>query len=59
MISIIFSRIKIVINPFGKYIQMTKKMIELLINGYEYYENERKSRHNEKIWLINQVKVIY
>ena len=22
----------IVINPFGKYIQMTKKMIELLIN---------------------------
>lgn len=30
----------IVINPFGKYIQMTKKMIELLINGYEYYENE-------------------
>ena len=47
------------INPFGKYIQMTKKMIELLINGYEYYENERKSRHNKKIWLINQVKVIY
>ena len=33
----------IVINPFGKYIQMTKKMIELLINGYEYNENERKS----------------
>ena len=32
----------IVINPFGKYIQMTKKMIELLINGYEHYENERK-----------------
>ena len=40
-------------------IQMTKKMIEFLISGYEYYENERKSRHNEKIWLINQVKVIY
>ena len=32
------------INPFGKYIQMTKKMIELLINGYEYYENERKNK---------------
>lgn len=29
-------------------IQMTKKMIEFLISGYEYYENERKSRHNEK-----------
>ena len=43
MISIIFSRIKIVINPFGKYIQM----IELLINGYEYYENERKSKDDE------------
>ena len=25
-------------------IQMTKKMIELLISGYEYYENERKSK---------------
>ena len=23
-------------------IQMTKKMIEFLISGYEYYENERK-----------------
>ena len=31
----------IVINPFGKYIRMTKKMIELLINGYEYYENDK------------------
>ena len=29
------------INPFGKYIQMTKMMIELLINGYEYYENDK------------------
>jgi hypothetical protein len=47
LISIIFSRIKIVINPFGKYIQMTKKMIELLINGYEYYENERKNKDDE------------
>ena len=37
----------IVINPFGKYIQMTKKMIELLINGYEHYENERKSKDDE------------
>ena len=37
----------IVINPFGKYIQMTKKMIELLINGYEYYENERKNKDDE------------
>ena len=37
----------IVINPFGKYIQMTKKMIELLISGYEYYENERKSKDGE------------
>ena len=37
----------IVINPFGKYIQMTKKMIELLINGYEYNENERKSKDDE------------
>ena len=31
----------------AKYIQMTKKMIELLINGYEYYENERKSKDDE------------
>ena len=37
----------IVINPFGKYIQMTKKMIELLINGYEHYENERMSKDDE------------
>ena len=37
----------IVINPFGKYIQMTKKMIELLIYGYEHYENERKSKDDE------------
>ena len=37
----------IVINPFGKYIQMTKKMIELLISRYEYYENERKSKDGE------------
>ena len=37
----------IVINPFGKYIQMTKKMIELLISGYEYYENEKKSKDDE------------
>ena len=37
----------IVINPFGKYIRMTKKMIELLINGYEHYENERKSKDDE------------
>ena len=37
----------IVINPFGKYIQMTKKMIELLINGYEHYENERNSKDDE------------
>ena len=36
------------INPFGKYIQMTKKMIELLINGYEYYENERKNKDDEE-----------
>ena len=28
----------------AKYIQVTKKMIELLINGYEYNENERKSK---------------
>ncbi len=33
----------IVINPFGKYIQMSKKMIELLISGYEHYEMERKA----------------
>ena len=39
--------------------KVVAKMIEFLISGYEYYENERKSRHNEKIWLINQVKVIY
>lgn len=37
----------IVINPFGKHIQMTKKMIELLINGYEHYENERKIKDDE------------
>ena len=37
----------IVINPFGRYIQMTKKMIEFLISGYEHYENERKSTDNE------------
>lgn len=30
-----------------KYIQMAKKMIELLINGYEHYENERKSKDDE------------
>ena len=28
-------------------IQMTKKMIEFLISGYEYYENERKSKDDE------------
>ncbi len=28
-------------------VQMTKKMIELLINGYEYNENERKSKDDE------------
>ena len=42
------------INPFGKYIQMTKKMIELLINGYEYYENERKNKDDE-----NKLKVTW
>ena len=39
----------IVINPFGKYIQITKKMIELLISGYEYYEKEREEREDGKI----------
>ena len=39
----------IVINPFGKYIQMTKKMIELLISGYEYYEKEREEKEDGKI----------
>ena len=42
------------INPFGKYIQMTKKMIELLINGYEYYENERKNK--DEIFARNMKK---
>lgn len=32
----------IVINPFGKYVQMSKELIELIINGYEYYQNERQ-----------------
>ena len=35
------------INPFGKYIQMTKKDDGALISSYEYYENERKSKDNE------------
>lgn len=39
----------IVINPFGKYIQMTKKMIELLISGYEYYKKEREEKEDGKI----------
>lgn len=38
----------IVINPFGKYIQMTKKMIELLISGYDYYEKEREEKEDGK-----------
>ena len=28
-------------------INKAKKMIELLINGYEHYENERKSKDDE------------
>ena len=31
-----------VINPFGKYVQMQKKIIKLIIDGFEYYENERQ-----------------
>jgi len=38
----------IVINPFGKYIQMTKKMIALLISGYDYYEKEREEKEDGK-----------
>ena len=37
----------IIARRHDKYIQMTKKMIELLINGYEYNENERKSKDDE------------
>ncbi len=29
----------IVINPFGKYVRLSKELIQLLFNGYEYYEN--------------------
>lgn len=29
-----------VINPFGKFVQLKKEMIQLVIDGYEYYENE-------------------
>ena len=36
----------IVINPFGKHIQMTKKIIELLIGGYEHYEKRRTATNN-------------
>ena len=32
----------IVINPFGKYVQMPKEIIKLIIDGFEYYENERR-----------------
>lgn len=31
----------IVINPFGKYVQMSKELIQLILDGYEYYQNEK------------------
>lgn len=31
----------IVINPFGKFVQLKKEMIKLIIDGYDYYEKER------------------
>ena len=31
----------IVINPFGKFVQLKKEMIQLILDGYDYYEKER------------------
>lgn len=31
----------IVINPFGKFVRLKKKVIKLIIDGYDYYEKER------------------
>ena len=36
----------IVINPFGKFVQLKKKMIKLIIDGYDYYEKERMELGN-------------
>lgn len=36
----------IVINSFGKYIQMSRKMIEFLLSGYDYYEQEKRQMRN-------------
>lgn len=38
----------IVINPFGKYIQMSRQMIELLLSGYDYYEQEKKANEESE-----------
>lgn len=40
----------IVINPFGKYIQMSRKMIELLLSGYYYYEQQKKTNEEREEW---------
>lgn len=32
----------IVINPFGKFVQWSKKIIKLIVDGYEFYENEHE-----------------
>ena len=32
----------IVINPFGKFVQLSKKIIQLILDGYEFYENEHE-----------------
>lgn len=38
----------VVINPFGKYIQMSRKMIELLLSGYDYYEQEKRANEESE-----------
>ena len=40
-------------------VQMRKKMIEFLISGYEYYENERKRVDRYKIQNRQKVEVWY
>ncbi len=43
-----WSRISgIVINPFGKYVQMPKEIIRLLLDGYEYYGKESIKGENK------------
>ena len=47
-IALKWSRINgIVINPFGKYVRMTKEIIRLLLDGYEYYGKESTKGENK------------